>query len=150
MSPYDVTRPQSIVQNKARQSAQHLYTQIAKFMGPTWGPPGSCWPHEPCYQGYFSVFSVCSVVTRYYSYKAKVPVKLSCMSMASIQYPQSNVKFRRCEIKFQNVGTEIHVAMAHYDSLLCVRVIMNDKFTSHMIPWCNYAKAWFYCRKREY
>ena len=32
--------------------------QIAKFMGPTWGPPGSCrpqmgpcWPHEPCYQG---------------------------------------------------------------------------------------------------
>ena len=33
-----------------------LYSQIAKFMGPTWGPPGSCrpqmgpcWPHEPCY-----------------------------------------------------------------------------------------------------
>ena len=33
-------------------------TQIAKFMGSTWGPPGSCrprwapcWPHEPCYQG---------------------------------------------------------------------------------------------------
>ena len=21
-----------------------LTTQIAKFMGPTWGPPGSCWP----------------------------------------------------------------------------------------------------------
>ena len=20
------------------------HTQIAKFMGPTWGPPGSCWP----------------------------------------------------------------------------------------------------------
>ena len=35
-------------------------SQIAKFMGPTWGPPGSCrpqmgpcWPHEPCYQGRF-------------------------------------------------------------------------------------------------
>ena len=35
-----------------------LGTQIAKFMGPTWGPPGSCrpqmgsmLPHEPCYQG---------------------------------------------------------------------------------------------------
>ena len=35
-----------------------LFTQIAKFMGPTWVPPGSCcprwapcWPHEPCYQG---------------------------------------------------------------------------------------------------
>ena len=35
-----------------------ITTQIAKFMGPTWGPPGSfrpqkgpCWPHEPCYQG---------------------------------------------------------------------------------------------------
>ena len=33
-------------------------TQIAKFMGLTWGPPGSCrpqmgpcWPHEPCHQG---------------------------------------------------------------------------------------------------
>ena len=33
-------------------------TQIAKFMGPTWGPPGYCrpqmgpfWPQEPCYQG---------------------------------------------------------------------------------------------------
>ena len=32
--------------------------QIAKFVGPTWGPPGSCrprwapcWPHKPCYQG---------------------------------------------------------------------------------------------------
>ena len=32
-------------------------SQIAKFMGPTWGPSGSyrpqmgpCWPHEPCYQ----------------------------------------------------------------------------------------------------
>ena len=35
-----------------------LAPQIAEFMGPTWGPPGSCrpqmgpgWPHEPCYQG---------------------------------------------------------------------------------------------------
>ena len=36
---------------------------IAKFMGPTWGPPGAdrtcqpqvgpCWPHEPCYLGYY-------------------------------------------------------------------------------------------------
>ena len=37
-------------------------SQIAKFLGPTWGPPGSCrhqmgpmlapcWPHEPCYHG---------------------------------------------------------------------------------------------------
>ena len=33
-------------------------TQIARFMGPTWVPPGSCqtkmipcWSHEPCYQG---------------------------------------------------------------------------------------------------
>ena len=35
-----------------------IITQIAKFMGPTWGPPGSYRPqmgpmlaHEPCYQG---------------------------------------------------------------------------------------------------
>ena len=38
------------------------HTQIAKFMGPTWGHSGAhlgpagprwapCWPHEPCYQG---------------------------------------------------------------------------------------------------
>ena len=39
-----------------------VYTQITKFMGPTWGPPGSCrpqmgpcWPYEPCYQGILSV-----------------------------------------------------------------------------------------------
>ena len=36
----------------------YMITQKTKFMGPTWGPPGSCrpqmapcWPHEPCYQG---------------------------------------------------------------------------------------------------
>ena len=30
-----------------------LHAQIARFMGPTWGPPGAdpCWPHEPCDQG---------------------------------------------------------------------------------------------------
>ena len=33
-----------------------LSTQIAKFMGPTWGPLGSCRPQEPWYQG-----SLCSV-----------------------------------------------------------------------------------------
>ena len=34
--------------------------QIARFMGPTWGPPGSCrphvgpcWPHKPWYQGVY-------------------------------------------------------------------------------------------------
>ena len=39
-------------------------SQIAKFMGPTWGPPGSCrpqmglcWPHEPCYRGYYMLYS---------------------------------------------------------------------------------------------
>ena len=43
---------------------QFTMTQKAKFMGPTWGPPGSCrpammvpcWPHEPCYQGSFQLF----------------------------------------------------------------------------------------------
>ena len=36
----------------------NVEAQIAKFMRPTLGPPGSCrpqmgpcWPHEPCYQG---------------------------------------------------------------------------------------------------
>ena len=38
---------------------QSVYPQIAKFMGPTWGPSGAdrtqvgpCWPHELCYQGH--------------------------------------------------------------------------------------------------
>ena len=37
-----------------------MFTQIAKFMGPTWGPLcpvrtrwAPCWPREPCYQGSF-------------------------------------------------------------------------------------------------
>ena len=39
--------------------------QIAKFMGPIWGPPGSdtvgprwapCWPNEPCHQGVFFLY----------------------------------------------------------------------------------------------
>ena len=40
----------------ADESLKH--TKIVKFMGPIWGPPGSCRPqmgpmlaHEPCYQG---------------------------------------------------------------------------------------------------
>ena len=43
---------------KKTTPAQTNATQITKFMGPTWGPPGSCrpqmgpcWPHEPCYLG---------------------------------------------------------------------------------------------------
>ena len=39
-------------------SGTGVYAQKTKFMGPTWGPPGSCrpqmapyWPHESCYQG---------------------------------------------------------------------------------------------------
>ena len=41
-----------------RRQAITIATQIATFMGPTWGPPGSCGPQmgpycppEPCYQG---------------------------------------------------------------------------------------------------
>ena len=46
-----------------KMAAIFLTTQIAKFMGPTWGPSGSCpsqmgpcWPYEPCYLGTFSNF----------------------------------------------------------------------------------------------
>ena len=24
---------------------KNITSQVAKFMGPTWGPPGTCWPH---------------------------------------------------------------------------------------------------------
>ena len=44
------------IQNNVRITS--MKTQIAKFIGPTWGPSGSCRPkmgpmlaHEPCYQG---------------------------------------------------------------------------------------------------
>ena len=43
-----------------------MQSQIAKFMGPTWGPPGSCRPqmgpmlaHEPCYQRYYAMIRPC-------------------------------------------------------------------------------------------
>ena len=38
-----------------------IYTQIAKYMGPTWVLPAPdlrwapCWPHEPCYQGIYGI-----------------------------------------------------------------------------------------------
>ena len=49
-------------------------SQIAKFMGPTWGPSGSCrpqmgpcWPHEPCYQGCFNSHFAYSTQNRWTS-----------------------------------------------------------------------------------
>ena len=42
-----------------------LTAQIARFMGPTWDPPGAdrtqvgpCWSHEPCFQGVVSAHMV--------------------------------------------------------------------------------------------
>ena len=56
MMPYNITRPQWVHWH-ILQGCFSL-SQIAKFMGPTWGPPGSCrpqtgpiWSHEPCYLG---------------------------------------------------------------------------------------------------
>ena len=77
MSPNGVTRPQWVnlhvwTVNIISDNNNHARSQgiishgtdlplIARFMWPTWGPPGSsqrhgprwtpCWPHEPCYQG---------------------------------------------------------------------------------------------------
>ena len=50
----------------------HSYlSHIAKFMGPTWDPPGSCrpqvgkcWPHERCYQGIYYFCNNKPVTTR--------------------------------------------------------------------------------------
>ena len=43
-----------------------MKSQIARFMWPTCGPPGSCrpqmgpyWPHEPCYQGCYRKILQC-------------------------------------------------------------------------------------------
>ena len=49
--------------SKLRNVNMTAIFQIAKFLGPTWGPPGSyrpqmgpCWPQEPCYQGCYACF----------------------------------------------------------------------------------------------
>ena len=34
-----------LVSNGANEPRRDVKSQIAKFMGPTWGPPGSCRPH---------------------------------------------------------------------------------------------------------
>ena len=55
----------------ARQSFHHdcsLTAQTARFTWPTWGPPGACrpkvapcWPHEFCYQGEVTMYSLSGV-----------------------------------------------------------------------------------------
>ena len=62
-------------------------SQIANFMGPTWGPPGSCrpqmgpcWPHEPCYQGCFMAYcSSCKHATFCLNRVWSVPDILWCI-----------------------------------------------------------------------
>ena len=46
----------------------HKYTQIARFIGPTWGHLGPvgprwapCWPDEPCYEGFYDTNAVIGV-----------------------------------------------------------------------------------------
>ena len=48
------------------------WSQIAKFMGPTWGPSGSCWPqmgpmwpHEPCIRDFTLAWFQWSNLERY-------------------------------------------------------------------------------------
>ena len=55
---YFVTCNIFILRTSEYKSLNYNITQIAKFMEPTWGPPGPCrpqmgpcWPHEPCYEG---------------------------------------------------------------------------------------------------
>ena len=50
----------AIASIKALYRDNSIWTQIAKFMEPPWGPPGACrpqmdpcWPHEHCYQGIY-------------------------------------------------------------------------------------------------
>ena len=57
-------------------------TQIARFMGPTWGPPGPvgprwapCWPHGPCYQGFYFMITHCAA---YYNRDRKLMCGLYC------------------------------------------------------------------------
>ena len=56
-----VLSQQCLLQSERRRMNTSMSVTVhgaKKFMGPTWGPPGSyrpqmgpCWPHEPCYQG---------------------------------------------------------------------------------------------------
>ena len=38
------------------------HTLVARFMGPTWGSPGACCPHELCYLGTFEWIKVSIVL----------------------------------------------------------------------------------------
>ena len=67
------------------------HTQMAKFMGPTWSPPGTCrpqmgpcWPHEPCYQG--------SIGCAWHTTCFVVPELIS--SNVTLVKPESKIRFK--------------------------------------------------------
>ena len=70
------------------------YSEIARFMGPTWGPPGSCWPqmapywpHELCCQGVYSFGWGSRMITLM---QAKWPLRLNGRYKTTTQH-YSNV-----------------------------------------------------------
>ena len=80
-------------------SQQLISAQIARFMRPMWVPPGSCWPHEPSYQG-------TSVISRYahaiyvfviWTFPVSavyiicvIPLTNPCQLMSSVNIPSRN------------------------------------------------------------
>ena len=91
---------QSIWRSGTHRWNLQVLTQIAKFMGTTWGPPGSCWspcwPHEPCYQGIFKwVVATCTkdrTLVLVIANRLTCPVTQSCPLVYVISYPILSIK----------------------------------------------------------
>ena len=112
-------------------SASILDTSIAKrarFMGPTWGPPGSCrpqigpcWPHEPCSLGRWSI----GVSPSWCQSTIETNMKLS----SSGHLEENLAKF---ELKYNNCNTKetlckwrpFCLVLAWYDTLLYQQVMV--------------------------
>ena len=66
-------------------------TLIARFMGPSWGPPGPgwapCWPHEPCYLGNSPVVCVTSDDFRRLLYNKPLHRRVLLAAKAVGSYP---------------------------------------------------------------
>ena len=114
-----------------------IYTQIARFVGPTWGPPGSCrsqmapcWPHEPCYQrnivSYFAVMN--SEGTTAYTTYSLHPKIIHC----TFYGPD-------VMLGFQIFGNTVFITIMH---CTCFCFVLKNTENATMYVMCAFAR-WF-------
>ena len=97
-----------------------IIPQIARFMGPTWGPPGSCqpqmgpcWPHEPCYQGTLKTFYPRPVLASGYCCCPCSSVRLSVRHQVCLHNNSSSVQARITKFgpKMQNTLVKVPIVL---------------------------------------